>query len=149
MPFALANLIVACPLRAQTVFSAGTELYEMISDDSASAAPRRAVSGGGQAAIIMVRGDLAALWVEVDASSRPRIALGVSPVGLDLEEYSTVRKCRIVGLFASAARKQGMSLFDRTLALLTPARLRRLRRARDPETVRLILRDSPRGRGGS
>jgi hypothetical protein len=129
-------------LRAQTVFSAATELYNLIEDSAGAVTPAVAASGGQQAALFTVRGDLATLWVQVDASARPGVAVGVAPEGLDMEEYAAERKTRIVVLCASASREQGAQLLDRVVDLLTPARLKRLRRARDPEAVRRILQCS-------
>lgn len=141
-PFTLRDIIAACPLRAQTVFSAATELYNLIEDSAGAVTPAVAASGGQQAALFTVRGDLATLWVQVDASARPGVAVGVAPEGLDMEEYAAERKTRIVVLCASASREQGAQLLDRVVDLLTPARLKRLRRARDPEAVRRILQCS-------
>jgi hypothetical protein len=146
-PFSLKNVVSTCPLKAETVFASVAELCDLIEDAAGAAASGAIAFGSRQASLLTVRGDVASLWLQVDASVRPGVAVGVSPRGLDMEEYPAECRARIVVLCASASREQGTSLLEQVLDRLTPARLRRLRKARDPETVRRVFIDAEKARG--
>ena len=62
-------------------------------------------AGVREASHLAVRGDLASLWIQADASIRPGVAVGVSEGGLDAGQSASRRRVRVVVLAVAAARE--------------------------------------------